>query len=592
MPPLPRPTTARLLASLLACTILCTAAPATAQDARATPEAATGRAAKPLVTGTRHMIATANPHASEAGIAVLREGGSAADAAIAALLVLNVVEPQSSGLGGGAFALVHDPAAEGELALTTYDARETAPSAADETLFLDDTGTPLGFWDAVASGRSTGVPGLGRLLGLLHERHGRLPWARLVAPAETLAREGFPVSPRLAGLVAASLRRLAGTDAAAIFLPDGRLLEPGETLRQPALAETLAKLAADGPDALYRGDIAEAIIATTRNEPLPGALSLEDLSTYRVIERAPVCHRFRAEWRICGMGPPSSGATTVGQILGLYAAFPEATGTRRAHLLAEASRLAYADRAVYLGDPDQVDVPVSGLLDRGYLAIRARLIDPGAAAVGPAEAGDPPRREGRLQAPDPSPGTPGTTHLSVIDETGLALSITASIETAFGSKRMAAGLLLNNQLTDFSFRPTGPDGAPIANAPGSGKRPRSSMAPTIVYRIGAPETPVILTGSPGGSRIPEYVVTSLIALLEDSADAATAAAAPHISHRNREALALETDSHPSETKPALEALGHTVEEADMTSGLHIIRRTAAGLDGGADPRREGTALAD
>ncbi|MEL6574876.1 MAG: gamma-glutamyltransferase family protein [Pseudomonadota bacterium] len=561
---------------------------AAAQDARATPEAATGRNAKPLVTAQSHMIVAANPHASAAGLAVLDEGGSAADAAIAALLVLNVVEPQSSGLGGGAFALVHDPAG-GEAPLTTYDARETAPTLADETLFLKADGEPLGFWEAVGSGRSTGVPGLGRLLGRLHETHGRLPWARLVAPAERLAWDGFEVSPRLAGLTEAYAERLAGTDAAAVFLPGGRPLVAGETLRQPQLAETLARLAAGGPDVLYGWPVGAAIVSATRDAPLPGQLTLQDMRAYRVIERAPVCHRFRTEWRVCGMGPPSSGATTVGQILGLYAAFPPATGARRAHLVAEASRLAYADRAMFLGDPDQVSVPVAGLLDRSYLAERARLIDPGAAASGPAAAGAPPERDARLMAPDTSPGTPGTTHLSVVDGDGLALSITASIETAFGSKRMAGGLLLNNQLTDFSFRPTGPDGAPVANAPGSGKRPRSSMAPTIVYRIGAAESPVILTGSPGGSRIPEYVVTSLLALLEDGLDPAAAAAAPHVSHRNRDALALEAAAHPPGTAEALVTLGHEVQAVEMTSGLHIIRLGPAGLEGGADPRREGIA---
>ncbi|MEL6767930.1 MAG: gamma-glutamyltransferase family protein [Pseudomonadota bacterium] len=582
--------TIRTLAKVSTAVLTLLAAPhATAQDARATPEAATGRSAKPLVTATRHMVVAANPHASAAGLAVLDEGGSAADAAIASLLVLNVVEPQSSGLGGGAFALVHDPA-RGEAPLTTYDARETAPALADERLFLGPDGEPLGFWDAVASGRSTGVPGLGRLLGLLHEKHGRLPWARLVAPAERLARVGFAVSPRLAGLTEASAERLAGTDAAAVFLPGGRPLVAGETLRQPQLAETLARLATGGPDVLYGWPVGAAIVSATRDAPMPGQLTLADMRAYRVIERAPVCHRFRTEWRVCGMGPPSSGATTVGQILGLYAAFPPATGARRAHLVAEASRLAYADRAMFLGDPDQVTVPVRGLLDRVYLTGRARLIDPGAAAEDRAEAGDPPERDARLRAPDRSPGTPGTTHLSVVDGDGLALSITASIETAFGSKRMAGGLLLNNQLTDFSFRPTGEDGAPVANAPASGKRPRSSMAPTMVYRIGAPERPVILTGSPGGSRIPEYVVTSLLALLEEEADPAAAAAAPHVSHRNRGALALEAGAHPPGTAEALAELGHAVEEAEMTSGLHIIRLGPAGLEGGADPRREGAAL--
>ncbi|MEM6943966.1 MAG: gamma-glutamyltransferase family protein [Pseudomonadota bacterium] len=560
---------------------------ATADAGRATPEAATGRAAKPLATAETYMIAAAHPLAVEAGLEALRDGGSAADAAIVALLVLNVVEPQSSGLGGGAFALVHGP--DG---LTTLDARETAPASAGPDLFLDD-GEPLSFWDAVGSGRSIGVPGLGRLLQVLHTQHGKLEWARLVAPAERLARDGFAVTPRFVGLTTAYAERLANTDAGDVYLSRGQPLRVGDILRQPALAETLAQLAAGGADTLYEGPVGEAIIAATRRAPRPGTLSLADLSSYKVIERDPVCLRYRAAWRVCGMGPPSSGATTVGQILGLMATYPPATGARRAHLIAEASRLAYADRALYLADPDVVDVPVEGLLDRSYLARRARAIRPDIASRDAAEAGVPPMREGMLRAPDTSPGTPGTTHLSVVDGEGLAISITASIETAFGSGRMAAGILLNNQLTDFSFRPTGPDGAPIANAPGPGKRPRSSMAPTMVYPAGSMSAPVILTGSPGGSRIPEYVVTSLLALLDDGADPAAAAAAPHVSHRNRGALALEAGVHPDSVGAALATIGHAVEEKEMTSGLHIIRIGDDGLlEGGADPRREGVALGD
>ncbi|MEM8597397.1 MAG: gamma-glutamyltransferase family protein [Pseudomonadota bacterium] len=559
--------------------------PAPAQDARATPEAATGRTAKALAEGRESMIVTANPLASEAGQAMLADGGSAADAAIAALLVLNVVEPQSAGLGGGAFALVHTP--DG---LTSFDAREAAPAAAGPDLFLED-GTPIGWWDGVASGRSVGVPGLGRLLEVLHSRYGRLDWARLVAPAERLAREGFAVSPRLAGMTARTAERIDGTDAGRVFLPGGRPLRIGSQLRQPALADTLARLAAEGPDILYTATIAEEIVAATRVEPRPGALTLADLSAYRVIERAPVCSAFRTVWRICGMGPPSSGATTVGQILGLMSTFPPATGADRLHLFAEASRLAYADRAAYLGDPAATPVPLRGLLDDSYLAARAGLIDPAQAASTAATAGTPPWREGQYRAPDTSPGSPGTTHLSVIDATGLAIALTASIETAFGSKRMAGGFILNNQLTDFAFTPRTASGEPRANAPGPGLRPRSSMAPTIVYASDAPDQPRILAGSPGGSRIPEYVALSLLAILEDGADAASAAAVAHASQRNRDTLVLEADAHDPATHAALKARGHKVETADMTSGLAIIVVAEDGaLTGGADPRREGLAV--
>ncbi|MEL6267048.1 MAG: gamma-glutamyltransferase family protein, partial [Pseudomonadota bacterium] len=557
---------------LIAATVLVLATlgqPAVAQDARAVPEAASGFAPRPAVVAGREMIVAAHPLASEAGAAAMAEGGSAADAAIAALLVLGVVEPQSSGLGGGAFALVHAPGA----GLTTLDARETAPAAATPALFLDGD-EPLGFWEAVASGRSVGVPGLARLMGRLHADHGRLPWARLVAPAERLAREGFVVTPRLATSTATYAERLATTDAAAVLLPGGAPLVAGETLRQPALADTLARLAGEGPDALYAGPVAEAIVAATRQPPRPGVLSLEDLAAYRVIERSPVCLTYRAAWRVCGMGPPSSGATTVGQILGLMDQFPAADDpVAAAHLVAEASRLAYADRALYLADPDQVDVPVAGLMDPAYLARRAALIDPGAASTGPASAGVPAERDGR-RAPQVGDTRPGTTHLSVIDGEGLALSITASIETAFGSGRVAGGMILNNQLTDFAFRPTGPDGAPVANAPGPGKRPRSSMAPTIVYAVGAPSSPRVVIGSPGGSRIPEYVAGALVAILDAGAGPAEAVAGAmvggHVSQRNRDAVVVETGQVPEAVAEGMAAMGHAVERADMTSGLHAI----------------------
>ena len=566
--------------------LLAAFAPAAAQT-RAEPEAATGRAATPLATAERHMIVAANPHASEAGLAVLRADGSAADAAVAALLVLNVVEPQSSGLGGGAFALVDGP--DGLLA---WDARETAPAAATPELFLEN-GRPMPWIEASETGRAVGVPGLVQLLEVLHGRHGRLAWRALFRPAIRLAREGFAVSPRLAGLTRRLRGRLARTEAGAVFLREGRPLEAGEILRQPELADTLERIAKGGARAFHTGPVAEAILAAVGREPRPGALDADDLAGYRVIPRAPVCMLYRAAWRVCGMGPPSSGATTVGQILGLLAeTTPQGIaedGPRIAHLLAEASRLAYADRAAYLGDPAVVEVPVAGLLDPGYLARRAALIAPARASEGPAEAGDPPDRPPR-PPPQLSDTSPGTTHLSVIDADGLAISVTASIETAFGSGRMAAGVLLNNPLTDFSSRPRGPDGRPIANGPGPGKRPRSSMAPTIVYEAGG-EAPRLLLGSPGGSRIPEYVAGALVGLLDLGLDPAEAAARRHVSHRNRGEVVLEEGSAPALAE-ALRAMGHAVSEAPMTSGLHIIRAGDAGLEGGADPRREGVALGD
>lgn len=531
------------------------------------------------------MIVAANPHASRAGASVLRENGSAADAMIAALLVLNVVEPQSSGIGGGAFALVHGP--DG---LTSFDARETAPAAATPEMFLDD-GAPLPFFEGVLSGRSTGVPGLVRLMSVLHERHGKLPWARLFEDAIRLAEVGFEVSPRLSGLLGAFGRRIGETDARALFFPDSSVISEGEVLRQPELAQTLRTIAQEGASAFYSGAVAEAIVAKTADAPRPGLLTEQDLAQYEVIERTPVCHPFR-DYEVCGMGPPSSGATTVGQILMLLDRFkPDDLALDEArlwHLFAEASRLAYADRARFLADSDFVKVPVRGLLDPSYIASRSLLIDPIRASEGRATAGDPPWREGQLYRPDHRQKDTGTTHVSIIDSDGLAISLTASIETAFGSQRIAAGFLLNNQLTDFSFVPAR-DGVAIANAVGPRKRPRSSMSPTIVLKDGKP---VVITGSPGGSRIPEYVAQTLVAILGYGADAAEAAALPHVSQRNRDELAVEPGlSEP--IKARLQEMGHTLDERNMTSGIHTIVIDDDGrLTGGADPRREGLAIGD
>jgi gamma-glutamyltranspeptidase/glutathione hydrolase len=559
---------------------------------RADPEAGSGLTPKPLATARINMIAAAHPAAAEAGRGILRRGGSAADAAIAALLVLNVVEPQSSGIGGGAFSLVHS-----ETGITSWDARETAPAGATPDMFLGADGQRLPFLEAVASGRSVGVPGLVQLMEAIYTRHGKLPWADLFAPAIRLARGGFPVSPRLADSILRYRDRLATTDAAALFLPGGEPLAEGTVLRIPALAATFQSLAENGPGALYSGPLAEAISAATRSGPLPGTLTAADLAAYAVMERPAVCLDYRARFRVCGMGPPSSGATTVGQILGLLGHFKpdELTldGVRLWHLFAEASRLAYADRAQYLADSDYIRVPVRGLLEPSYLMARAGLIDSFRAAPGTADPGTPPWREGRLMAPDLQDELPGTTHLSVIDGDGLAISITASIETAFGSGRMAGGFLLNNQLTDFSFRPARADGTPIANAVAPGKRPRSSMSPTIVFRLAAPERAYILAGSPGGSRIPEYVAGALVAMLDFGADPAAAAALAHVSHRNGGTLVLEQGAHPPELAEALAAMGHNMASRAMTSGLHIIRIQPDGtLQGGADPRREGVALGD
>jgi len=567
----------------LAGLICLVAAPALAQS-QAEPEAATGWTPKPEVAARQEMVVAANPLAARAGADVLAAGGSAVDAAIATLLVLNVVEPQSSGLGGGAFALIHGP--DGPEA---WDGRETAPMGATPDLFLED-GAPLPFLLAVGSGRSVGVPALIRLIEALHAEHGRLPLADLFQPAIRLARDGVEVSPRLARMLTAyGVLHLKGA-ARDVFLPGGVPPEAGTVLRQPELARTLEELAEQGADAFYRGRIAQAIVAAVAEEPRPGTLALADLAAYRVKRREAVCHPYR-DWRLCGMGPPSSGATTVGQILMLMErALPDPPPAEDAqiwHVFAEASRLAYADRALYLADTDFVKVPVKGLLDPAYMTARAGFIDPERAAEGRAQAGAPPWREGRLLAPDTGETSPGTTHLVVIDKDGLAVSLTATIEAAFGSGRMAAGFLLNNELTDFSFIPVAENGRPIANAPAPGKRPRSSMAPTLVYdgaRL------VGMAGSPGGSRIPEYVAQALVLMLDHGVGPADAAAWPHLSHRNRGVLALELDFDPGIAE-SLAEMGHAIERREMTSGLHLIWITDEGeILGGADPRREGAAF--
>ena len=547
------------------------------------PEASGDFKTKPPVRTLERMIVTANALATNAGDEIMAAGGSAADAAIAALLVLNVVEPQSSGIGGGAFALVHS--ANG---LSSWDAREMAPSGATPELFMEN-GDPLPFLTAVASGRSIGVPGLIRLMETLHQRHGKLPWPDLFQPAIRLARDGFEVSPRLAKLLAAFSERLQISDTARIFLPNGRPLASGTILKQPQLANTFESIATNGANVFYTGALAEQIVAAAHRAPRPGTLSLNDLNDYKVIERPAVCHPFR-NYRICGMGPPSSGATTTGQILMLLDRFElDKLGLDEPllwHLFASASRLAYADRAYYLADSDFVDVPVHGLLDPHYVAHRARLIDPSEARLEKAVAGTPPLETAGLRAPDLQEDLPGTTHLSVVDKDGLAICLTASIETAFGSGRMAGGFLLNNQLTDFSFRPRDADGLPIANAPAPRKRPRSSMSPTIVY---LDDNPVAIIGSPGGSRIPEYVAKSLIAMLVYGIDPAAAAGLPHVSQRNSGHVDVEP-SLPNNIVERLKSLGHEVRSVKMSSGLNIIRILPFGtLVGGTDPRREGMA---
>jgi gamma-glutamyltranspeptidase/glutathione hydrolase len=544
-----------------------------------------GALAGPPARAERQMVAAANPLAAQAGLDILRAGGSAADAAIAAQLVLNLVEPQSSGIGGGAF-LLHYGGETRDLA--AYDGRETAPAAATPELFLTPEGAPMKFWDAVVGGRSVGVPGLLRMLELAHGDHGRLPWARLFEPAIQLAERGFAVSPRLAGLIANDKHLKTFPETAAYFFgADGAPHPVGHVLKNPAFARTLRRVAAGGAAAFYNGPIAREIVAAVNGAAgNPGAMTLDDLSGYTAKRRAVLCRPYRA-WRVCGMPPPTSGGIAVLQILGILQSFDlaalEPNSAEALHLIAEASRLAFADRNRFLADSDFVPVPVTQLLDRAYLARRAKLISP-ATTLGKAEPGLPTQKGAMPAQADP----PSTSHLAVVDSTGNAVSMTSSIESAFGSRLMAGGFMLNNELTDFAFRPEA-EGRAIANQVEAGKRPRSSMSPSLV--LDKDGRLVLALGSPGGSRIIGYVAKALIAHLDWGLDVQAAIALPHAVNRNG-ATDLEADTPVATLKPALEALGHEAKVRKLTSGLHGIAVTPNGLEGGADPRREGIAVGD
>ncbi len=569
---------------------------AQAQEALA-PEGASAIVARTAVKTRRFMIATANPLASAAGLAMLKRGGNAIDAAIAAQMVLTLVEPQSSGIGGGAFLMYWNAKHH---TVDAWDGRETAPLAADETLFLDAAGQPVKFFEAVIGGRSVGTPGVLRLLEATHKKYGKLPWASLFQPAIRLAEGGFLVSERLHILLADEpfLRR----DAEArryFYNSQGEPWPIGHRLRNPMLVRTLRQIARHGAGVFYRPPMAAAIVDKVRTHPTnPGKLALADLQAYRAQQREPVCAPYRV-WLICGMPPPSSGGITTLQILGMLAHTPIATlpphdgvpDASAVHLFSEAARLAYADRDLYIADPDFVPL-ADGLLDANYLAARAALI--GQRSMGRARPGTP-RGATLTLAADQSADRPGTSHLSIVDRDGNALAMTTTIEGAFGARQMVGGFLLNNQLSDFSFV-AHEQGVPVANRLEPGKRPRSSMAPTLVFEAlpdGRPGRLVMSLGSPGGPSIINYVGKTLVASLDWKLDIQAAIDLLNFGSRNGP-TELERGRLPAAAEAALvEALqqrGHEVRLSNQTSGIQGVARTATGWIGGADPRREGRVL--
>jgi gamma-glutamyltranspeptidase/glutathione hydrolase len=531
------------------------------------PEIDTGRVEKSAALAQRFMVAAADPLAVEAGLEILRAGGSAADAAIAVQLVLGLVEPQSSGLGGGAFVLHWSERAK---RVRSYDGRETAPAAARPERFLDRRGNPEEFMLAVASGRAVGVPGVPQLLERMHREHGRLPWARLFVPAIRLAEGGFAKTPRLARLLEREQLLREDPASRALFYAGPRVVNQD-------YAATLRTLAKRGADAFYLGPIAADIVRAVRGHALPGDMALADLAGYRVEKREPVCGNYRG-YRLCGMGPPSSGGIGVLQILGLLersgfaAAKPESA--EAVHLFAEAARLAYADRLRYVADPAFVPQPVRKLLDPQYLDARARLIGP--QSMNFALPGELDREAA------------GTSHLSVVDGEGNAVAMTTTIEHAFGSRILVRGFLLNNQLTDFGFLPT-IAGRPAVNRVEPGKRPRSSMSPALVFD--AEGKLKMALGSPGGLAILNYVAKVLVATLDWGLDIQSAISLPNFGSTNGPTL-LERGTGIEELDDALAERGHVLNYTPLTSGLHGIERIPGGWRGGADPRREGIAAGD
>lgn len=566
------------------------------------PEGPSGYSAKPGWAAERFMVAAANPLATDAGYQVLKAGGNALDAAVAVQMVLALVEPQSSGIGGGAFLLHWDGRS-----IAAWDGRETAPAAADERLFLLPDGRPMMFRDGVVGGRSVGVPGAVRMLEAAHREHGRLPWATLFEPAITLAERGFRMSPRLHAQLGNETALKDDAQARAYFYrADGTPHPVGTPMRNPALADVLRRIAANGSAALLSGPVATDIVARVRGHAgNPGRLAPSDLAQYAPKRREALCNDWKTVYRVCGFPPPSSGHLAVMQILGLLersapVAQPlagDVPGADWLHQYTEAARLAFADRAQYVADPDFVAAPAgrwTSLLDDEYLKDRASLIGP--QSMKTAKPGVP-RDAAMAHAAQPEQVESGTSHISIVDGDGRAVAMTTTIEDAFGARLMsdggtgkAGGFLLNNELTDFSFVPAGSDGKPIANRVQPGKRPRSSMSPMLVFdkRDGRL---VMSLGSPGGAAIIHYTAKALVGTLDWGLDAQRAIDLPNFGSFNGPTL-LERGRFPAATLEALRARGHIVDEMDMTSGLQAIQRRGNGWYGGADPRREGVVMGD
>lgn len=563
----------------------------TSKAVERTPEAVTPLLKGNSAKGSKIMVVTAHPEATRIGYEVLKGGGSAADAAVAVQLVMGLVEPQSSGLGGGGFALYYDAKTK---QVHTYDGRETAPKSAGRYLFVDEGGKPMEFYKAAVGGRAVGTPGTVRLLETLHRKFGVKPWRDLFSPAITLAEQGFTVTPRLAALVDFDYDHLTATTATRLYyMPDAATpIKAGTMLGNPVYANTLRSIALNGPKAFYEGPIAESIVKVVREFPgNPGLLSLEDLQNYKVIERKSICGKYRA-YMICTAGEPTSGGLVILSALGILENFNLAAmgenNPQAWNLIMEASRLAFADRNEYMGDPGFIQSPGEMLIDPAYLKSRAALIAPNKVET-KVQAGMPAAWKKFLPKPAAEPvypKPPGTTHFCIVDAKGNMVSMTSSVEDTFGSRLMVEGFMLNNQLTDFSFIPE-IDKKQVANRVEGGKRPRSSMAPIIVFDPQG--APYLVMGSAGGSAIPGYMIERLVALIDWKKDLQGALAMPNIIHRGP-MVEMEPDAFALEQP--LRDLGHPLEVKDLNSGLTAIQFGGGQMTGAADPRREGTAMGE